>query len=101
MWKHQHREEREAVADLKSHNKKGFSLAEVLIVVSIIAVLGGVAFIAVASYLRSMTKLEYDGYAKQIFVAAQNHLTMAEHEGYLGRTDFGTKEEKISDISSQ
>lgn len=76
--------------------KKGFTLAEVLIVVAIIAVLGALVVIAVFNYLRSMTKLEYDGYAKSIFVAAQNHLTMAEHEGYLGRTDFGTAETPVA-----
>ena len=78
--------------------KKGFTLAEVLIVVAIIGVLSGVAFIAVANYLRSMTQLEYDGIAKEGFVAAQNHLTMAENLGYLGSADsassgdYGTKE---------
>lgn len=71
-------------------------MAELLIVVAIIVVLAGVAFVGVASHMRSMTKLEYDGYAKEIFVAAQNHLTMAAHEGYLGAiaaSDFGTAEQ--------
>ena len=70
-------------------SKKGFTMAEVLIVVAIIGVLAGVAFISVTRYLRSMTKLEYDNYAKSIFVAAQNHLTMAAHEGYLGKDGYG------------
>lgn len=77
----------------------GFTLAEVLIVIAIIGILGGVVAINVAQHFRSLTKLEYDSYAKSIFVAAQNHLTMAEHEGYLGRTDFGNKEDAISGIS--
>lgn len=64
-------------------------MVETLIVVAIIVVLAGVVILSVINYLRSTTKLEYDGYAKSIFVAAQNHLTMAEHEGYLGRTEFG------------
>lgn len=81
--------------------KKGFTMAEMLIVVGIIGVLAGVAFIAVSRYLRSMTKLEYDGYAKEIFVAAQNHLSMAGHEGYLGikqDSKYGTKENAISGV---
>ena len=83
----------------KNRTKKGFTLAEILIAIAIISILGGVAAINVARYFRSLTKLEYDNYAKSIFVAAQNHLIMAEHEGYLGRTDFGTNEDKIEGIS--
>lgn len=78
---------------MKTQRKnKGFTLAEVLIVVAIISVLASVAFIAVPRYLRSLTQLEYDGIAKEIFVAAQNHLTMAENQGYLKapKTQEGT-----------
>lgn len=64
-------------------NNKGFTLAELLIVVAITVVLMGVAFIAVQNYQRSSTRLEYDGIAKEIFIAAQNHLTTAQSQGYL------------------
>lgn len=85
------------VTDMKKRKQnQGFSMAELLIVVAIIVVLAGVAFVGVASHMRSMTKLEYDGYAKEIFVAAQNHLTMAAHLGYPGLSttdnDFGEDE---------
>lgn len=60
------------------------TMAEMLIVVAIIAVLGGVAFISVWNHQRSLGQLERDGIAKEIFVAAQNHLTAAFGEGYLG-----------------
>lgn len=73
----------------KMKSKKGFTLAEALLVVAIIGILSTVIILSVVDYLRSSTKLEYDGYAKSIFVAAQNHLTMAEHEGYLGSNYFG------------
>lgn len=79
--------------------RKGHTLAEVLIVVAIIAVLVGVAAVSVFAYLRSMTKLEYDGYAKEIFIAAQNHLTASESQGYLTRTDFGDVEPAIAGIN--
>lgn len=79
----------------KNRSKQGFSLAEVLIVVAIIVVLAGVAFVSVSNYFRSLTKREYDEYARSIFVAAQNHLMMAKHEGYLGRTDYGEPESAI------
>ena len=75
------------------NRKKGFTMAEVLIVVAIIAVLGGVAFVNVAKYMRSMKKLEFDGYAKEIFIAAQNHLTMSASEGYLNRKKTGIKDD--------
>lgn len=78
--------------------KFGFTMAETLLVVAIIGILAAVIFVSVVNYLRSSTKLEYDGYSKSIFVAAQNHLSMAEHEGYLGRSDFGIAESDDGDI---
>ena len=73
-------------------NRKGFTMAEVLIVVAIIVVLAGVGFIALMSHMRNMQQLEMDGQAKEIFVAAQNHLAMADSQGYLGKkgSAFGT-----------
>ena len=72
----------------------GMTMAEMLIVVAIIAVLGGVASVAVWNYQRSLGQLERDGIAKEIFVAAQNHLTAAHGQGYLGLSgsDFGTED---------
>ena len=78
----------------KNRRKAGFTLAETLIAVAIILILSGVVFINVLNYMRSLAQLERDGIAKEIFIAAQNHLTMAEHEGYLGKTDFGTEEKE-------
>ena len=63
---------------------KGFTTAEMLITVAIIVVLMSVAFIGVIQYMRSMAQLERDGYAKEIFIAAQNHLVMAHEQGYPG-----------------
>jgi len=78
----------------------GFTMAEMLIVVAIIMVLGGVAFVAVTSHQRSMAQLERDTVAKELFFAAQNHLTMAESQGFLpdenGTMDFGKKEATVT-----
>ena len=78
----------------------GFTMAEMLIVVAIIMVLGGVAFVAVTSHQRSMAQLERDTIAKEIFFAAQNHLTMAESQGFLpdeeGTVDFGKNEAPVT-----
>ena len=66
-------------------------MAELLIVVAIITVLAGVSFIAVQNHQKSLAQLECDTVAKEIFFAAQNHLTMAEGQGYLGDTiKYGT-----------
>ncbi len=78
----------------EQRSKKGFTMAELLIVVAIITALAGVSFIMVHRYQRSLVQLERNEIAKEIFVAAQNHLTMAESQGYLGRSsdDYGTQE---------
>ncbi len=79
----------------KTRNSRGFTMAEMLIVVAIIIVLAGVAFIAVQNHQRSMAQLERNAIAKELFVAAQNHLTMAESQGYVTQSPedgfFGTK----------
>lgn len=68
----------------------GFTMAELLIVVAIIGILSGVTFIAVQNHQKSMARLERDETAKEIFYAAQNHLSMAESQGYMGVTKFTT-----------
>ncbi|MBR1560132.1 MAG: type II secretion system protein, partial [Clostridia bacterium] len=70
-------------------------MAELLIVVAIIAVLGSVGFIAVQNHQRDMARLERDAVAREIFVAAQNHLTMADSQGYLG-----TAADKFGEVES-
>ena len=76
---------------MKYKKNKGFTLAEMLIAVAIIGVLMAVSFIAVQNYQRSLHQLEYDGIAKEIFIAAQNHLTMADSQGLVGqRSNSGT-----------
>lgn len=80
---------------VKARKKTGFTLAEMMIVVGILAILMAVAFIGIMGYLRSMEKLEFDGYAREIFISAQNHLAVAENQGYYGLTSdaqFGTAE---------
>ena len=72
----------------KKLNRYGFSMAELLMVVAILVALFGVAFVAVQNHQRSMTRLEFDGIAKEIYVAAQNHLTMAEGQGFFGIKDI-------------
>ncbi len=80
---------RESVNKLKK--RYGFTLAEILLTVGIVLILTAVAFVSVHRYQRSLGQLERDGIAKEIFVAAQNHLSVAYGEGYLGVVNFGTE----------
>ncbi len=72
---------------VKKRKHGGFTLAEMLIVVAILIILFAVAFIMVQNHQRSMTQLEYDTIAKEIFIAAQNHLTGAESLGLVKATN--------------
>lgn len=56
---------------------------EMLGVVAIITVLTAVAFVGVINYRRDAMQLELDATAKEIYIAAQNHLFSAADEGLL------------------
>ena len=66
-------------------NRKGFTLAEVLVTVAIILILAGVTFVSVVQYQKNLRLMEMDGTAKEIFIAAQNHLSVAQASGDLDR----------------
>lgn len=76
-------------------NKKGFTLAEVLVTVAIIIILAGVTFVSVAQYQKNLRLMEMDGTAKEIFIAAQNHLSVAKASGDLDRLAGGTSTSAI------
>ncbi|MBQ9521836.1 MAG: type II secretion system protein [Oscillospiraceae bacterium] len=65
-------------------NTEGFTLLELALAVAIIAILSGVTAVNVVHYQRTLTQVELDGIAREIFVAAQNHLTMAESQNFMG-----------------
>lgn len=79
----------------KRLNKKGFTLAEVLVTVAIILILAGVTFVSVAQYQKNLRLMEMDGTAKEIFIAAQNHLSVAKASGDLDRLAGGTSTSTI------
>ena len=63
------------------NNQGGFTLAELLIVLGILAILLSIGMIALVHYQRSLKLTEMDSSAKEIFVAAQNHITAAKASG--------------------
>ena len=84
----------------KKKQNTGFTIVELLLVVAIIMVLLGVSFLALGHQQRNMKQLELDTVAREIFVAAQNHMTVASRQGLMeamaesgGGADakFGTK----------
>ena len=69
----------------RRNNKRGFSLAELMLAVAIIIILGALAFVGVTRYLRNLRLLEMDNAAKEMYFAAQNRMTAALVSGDLGR----------------
>lgn len=77
-------------------------LSELLVVIAIMAILAGISFVGVSTYIRGLQALEMDETAKEMLIAAQNHLSSAyasgeyEEELRLARdgssdeSDFGT-----------
>lgn len=75
----------------KLSSRRGMTMAEMLITVAIIIVLAGLAFLSLAAYQRMLEQKKRDGYAKEIYFAAQNHLAMARGEGYMQVTEAADK----------
>lgn len=59
----------------------GFTLAELLIVIAIAAIVAGFGFVAVIQHQRALKLTEMDNIAREIYVAAQNHLTESASTG--------------------
>lgn len=84
----------------KSGNHLGFTMVELLVVVAIIGILTAVGFVQVQNYQKSALELEEDAIAKELFIAAQNHLTMVRAENYRGLDDeqFGFEGKYTEDV---
>ena len=76
----------------KIKSDRGFTMAEMITTVAIIIILAAVAFIALTYYQRSLAQKERDGIAREIFISAQNHLTMVRGEGYLDTAGSDNKD---------
>ena len=93
------------------HNKKGFTLAELLVVLGITVILFSIGLVALLHYSNVLKLMEMDNTAKELFISAQNHLTQAETSGQLAKdvkdanidkgTSFSTLSSKPSDMSQE
>lgn len=82
----------------RKRGKWGFTLAELLVVVAIITILAGVSFVAVLRYQSRLRRLEMDQTAKEIFLAAQNRLSLESSQGIMARLlEQGESEGKLGD----
>lgn len=84
----------------KLRSRRGMTMAEMIISVLIIIILLGVAFISIIMYQRNLAQKERDAIAKEIFIAAQNHLTMSRGEGYSGIAVAGLGEKETESGSA-
>lgn len=64
-------------------DQRGFTLAELMLVVAITVILAGIAFIGIFAYRRQLKRLEMDETAQEIYVIAQNHLAKEKESGSL------------------
>lgn len=85
----------------KNRARKGFTMAELLMVIALIAILSGVAMPNIVSARQSLSMMELDDTAKEIFVAAQNNLTARQATGTLDNPAGTTEDDTIYWLASE
>lgn len=76
----------------------GFTMLETITVVAIVAILLGVAFVGIWQVRISMHQLEMDATAKELFIAAQNHLSSVADQGLF---ESRAEDKKGSQLDSE
>lgn len=76
----------------QNQRNAGFTLAELLVVIGILSVLLTIGMLSVHIYIKNLKMTEMDATAKQIFIAAQNHMTALKSSGkwesYQNKSDM-------------
>ena len=85
----------------KQKRRAAFTLAEFLTVIAIVGILASLSFVAVIHYQRKLRRLEMDQTAKEIFLAAQNHLTLEVSSGTIPRLLHMEAQGEFSDDQSR
>ena len=85
----------------KQKRRAAFTLAESLTVIAIVGILASLSFVAVIHYQRKLRRLEMDQTAKEIFLAAQNHLTLEVSSGTIPRLLHMEAQGEFSDDQKQ
>jgi len=85
----------------KQKRRAAFTLVEFLTVIAIVGILASLSFVAVIHYQRKLRRLEMDQTAKEIFLAAQNHLTLEVSNGTIPRLLHMEAQGEFSDDQKQ
>ena len=85
----------------KQKRRAAFTLAEFLTVIAIVGIFASLSFVAVIRYQRKLRRLEMDQTAKEIFLAAQNHLTLEVSNGTIPRLLHMEAQGEFSDDQKQ
>ena len=85
----------------KQKRRAAFTLAEFLTVIAIVGILASLSFVAVIHYQRKLRRLEMYQTAKEIFLAAQNHLTLEVSSGTIPRLLHMEAQGEFSDDQKQ
>lgn len=85
----------------KQKRRAAFTLAEFLTVIAIVGILASLSFVAVIHYQRKLRRLEMDQTAKEIFLEAQNHLTLEVSSGTIPRLLHMEAQGEFSDDQKQ
>lgn len=88
------------MSDKHTRRTGGFTMTELLATIAILAIVSALAFVSIAQYMRAAYQNEMDETAKEIYIAAQNHLTVADSLGTLAKKTSGAADSTTGDADA-